>query len=112
MNLTIPADLLQLAHNLYSRGLSDNEVSSQLKEKGATENILAEVIAHFKKLRLDKRRNRGFIWCGIGVTLLVMGCMLTFAFTGNQSQMRVVMYGLTTLGAGITIKGMIDVLGW
>lgn len=112
MSLAIPQDLLQLAQSLYSRGLSDNEVSTQLKEKGTPENVLTEIIAHFKKIRLIKKRDRGFIWCGIGVTMLVAGCLLTFAFTGSREQMRIVMYGLTTIGACITFKGLIDVLGW
>lgn len=112
MSLVLPAELLQLAQHLYSRGLSDSEVTTALQQKGAPDNMLNEVINQVKKIRADKRRNRGFAWCGVGVTLLVLGCMLTFAFTGNHTQMRVVMYGLTTIGVFVTLKGLIDLLGW
>lgn len=112
MPLTIPADLLQLAQSLYSRGFSDAEVAAQLLQKGTPENLLQEIIARVKKMRAERKSNNGFTYCAIGVTLLVLGFLLTFAFMGNATQMRIVMYGLTIIGAAITLKGLVDVLGW
>ena len=39
-------------------------------------------------------------------------CLLTFFLYNNGGDIRFVMYGLTTIGVGFTIKGMIDLLGW
>lgn len=105
-------ELFQLANSLYRRGCNDEEVTVQLREKGAAEAILHDIITTVKKLRLAKRRNRGFICCGIGIFLLVGGCMLTIALYNTGGNIRLAMYGLTTLGVAFTIKGMTALLGW
>lgn len=106
------SELFQLAHSLYSRGCNDEEVTVQLREKGAAETLLHDIIEQVKKFRLSKRRSTGFACCGIGILLLVVGCMLTFFLYNNGGNIRFAMYGLTSLGVVFTIKGMIDLLGW
>ncbi|MFN8289500.1 MAG: hypothetical protein U0U70_04540 [Chitinophagaceae bacterium] len=105
-------ELFQLAHSLYRRGFNDEEVSLQLREKGAAETILHDIISQVKNIRLTKRRKSGFLCCGIGVFLLVAGCMLTILLYNSGGDIKLAMYGLTTLGVGFAIKGLIDLLGW
>jgi len=108
MNTSLPADLFSHAIALYKKGLTDNEVINRLKEKGAEENVLTEII---KKVKISRKRNSGFIFCGIGIFLLVTGCLLTLLLF-NSGNIRFALYGLTLLGLGLTIKGLIDLLGW
>ena len=112
MNSEQPEPLLQLAINLYKQGNTIEEITAQLRIKGATENLLQQALGEIKKLRITKRRNNGFIWCGIGSFLLVAGCMLTFVLHSNGQSIRFAMYGLTTIGVIVIMKGLIDVFGW
>lgn len=112
MKATLPPDWAQLANALYRKGMNDEEVSLLLLEKGAGEAQLREIIQEVKKTRTTRRRNSGFLFCGIGVFLLVIGCLLTLVLFNNGGNIRLVMYGLTTIGLAFTIKGMIDLLGW
>ncbi len=106
------AELMQLASSLYKKGLTDEEVRSQLREKGAVENLLQDTLTLVKSLRLVKKRKNGFLCCGIGVFLLVIGCMFTLMLFNNGGNIRLVMYGITSIGIAFTLKGMIDLLGW
>jgi hypothetical protein len=112
MNSAQPAEFLQLASSLQKRGLNFDEILLQLREKGASENLLPDIIQQLKKLRLAQKRSSGFIWCGVGVVLLVISCMLTLFLFNNGSNIRFVMYGLTTIGIVFTLKGLADLMGW
>ena len=107
-----PESLQQLAINLYKQGHTQEEISTQLRSKEATDNQLQQALDEIKKLRLTSRRNNGFIWCGIGSFLLVAGCMLTFLLHSNGQSIRFAMYGLTSIGVLIIMKGLVDVFGW
>jgi hypothetical protein len=107
-----PEALLQLATNLFKQGYTTEEIATQLRIKGATDNLLQQALGEIKTLRLIRRRNNGFIWCGIGSFLLVAGCMLTFLLHSNGQSIRFAMYSLTTIGVIIIMKGLIDVFGW
>lgn len=105
-------ELFQLANSLYRRGFNDEEVSLELRQKGAAENVLRDIIQQVKNFRFTKRRKSGFFCCSAGIILLVAGCMLTLFLFNNGGNIKLVMYGLTSLGVAFTIKGMIDLLGW
>ena len=107
-----PESLLQLAINLYKQGNTLAEISTQLRSKEATDNQLQQALDEIKKLRLTSRRNNGFVWCGIGSFLLVAGCMLTFLLHNNGESIRLAMYGLTSIGVVLIMKGLIDIFGW
>ncbi len=106
------AELMQLASSLYKKGLTDEEVRSQLREKGAMENLLQDTLDRVKSLRIVQKRKTGFFCCGIGIFLLVIGCMFTLMLFNNGGNIRLVMYGVTSIGIAFTLKGMIDLLGW
>ena len=112
MNSEQPEPLLQLALQLYKQGNTTEEIATQLRNKGATDFHLQEALDEIKKLRLTRRRNNGFIWCVTGSFLLVAGCMLTFLLHNNGQSIRFAMYGLTSIGVLIIMKGLVDVFGW
>lgn len=103
---------LHLADSLRKQGLNYDEISLQLREKGAPENLMQDIIERLKALRLLQKRNTGFACCSIGVFLLVAGCLLTLFLYNNGSSIRFAMYGLTTIGLVFTFKGLIDIFGW
>ena len=112
MNNAQPEPLLQLATNLFKQGYTTEEITSQLRIKGATDNLLQQALDEIKTQRLARRRNNGFIWCAVGIFLLVAGFTLTFILYSTGQNIRVVMYGLTSIGIIVVIKGLIDLFGW
>lgn len=107
-----PDAMVELAIELFNQGNTTEEITAKLRSKEANENQLQQALAAIKALRITKRRNKGFIWCGIGCFLLVAGCMLTFIQHSNGQSIRLALYGFTTIGVGILLKGLVDVFGW
>jgi hypothetical protein len=112
MKNELPEPIWQLTNQLFKQGYSIEEISSRLRHKGIKDTELQQALTELKKWRLAKRRNAGFIWCGIGSFLLVSGCMLTFVQISNGQNIRLIMYGLTTIGIIAILKGLIDLFGW
>jgi hypothetical protein len=106
-----PTGFLHLAASLHKQGLNMDEISVQLRQQGAPENSLQDIIRQLKDLRFAKKRNTGFLCCGIGVFLIVFGCLLSL-FLYSSGNIRFAMYGLTSIGVVFTMKGLIDILGW
>ena len=112
MNSAQPAEFLHLASSLQKRGFNFDEISLQLRQQGAPENLLQDIIQQLKNLHLTRKRNNGFVCCGVGVTLLVIGCMLTLFLYGSGGSIKFAMYGLTSIGVVFTLKGLADLMGW
>ncbi|MBL7748149.1 MAG: hypothetical protein JNM19_12010 [Chitinophagaceae bacterium] len=112
MNAVNYNEWLQFADNLHKRGFNYDEISSQLLAKGTPENLLQEIIDKIKSIRLTRKRKSGFICCGVGVTLLVVGCLAALLFYQSESTVRFAMYGLTTIGVLFSLKGLADIMGW
>lgn len=112
MQTLSPNDPLLFAESLRKRGHNFEEILLRLRDEGTPDNIITETIEKLKALRIERKRRMGFICCGIGVFLLVAGCMITFILFYYGDDIRLVMYGLTLLGVIFTLKGMIDLLGW
>jgi hypothetical protein len=101
-----------IANTLQKQGLNSDEITTQLRDKGAPENLLSEIITKIKELHLSQKRNKGFVLCGIGVFLLIVGCLLTFVLFTSGDNIRYVMYGLTSIGVVCAIKGLANITGW
>lgn len=112
MNTVQSNDYLHIANSLQKQGLSYEQISLQLREQGAPDNLLQEVIQQLKTLRITRKRNTGFACCGIGVALLIIGCILTILLYGSGGDIKLAMYGLTTIGVIFTLKGLADIMGW
>ena len=105
-------ELIQKATLLQQQGLSNDEITLQLKQQGTPENLVQDIFTELKKIRLTQKRNKGFMWCAIGATLMALGFVFTLFLFNNTGGMRFAMYGLTTIGVCFTIKGLSDIMGW
>ncbi len=112
MNANPFNELIQKASLLQQQGLSHDEITLQLRQQGAPDNLLQDIIGELKKIRLTRKRNKGFTCCAIGATLMALGFVFTLFLFNNTSGMRFAMYGLTTVGVGFTLKGLSDIMGW
>jgi hypothetical protein len=111
MEPVLTAGFLHLAASLHKQGLNFDEISVQLRQQGAPENLLQDIFQQVKDRHFAKKRNTGFWCCGIGVFLIVFGCLLSL-FLYSSGNIRLAMYGLTSIGVVFTMKGLIDILGW
>lgn len=112
MNANPFNELIQKASLLQQQGLSHDEITLQLRQQGAPENLLQEIVGELKKIKLLRKRNTGFACCSIGVVLLVVGCMLTLFLYDSGASIKFAMYGLTTIGVIFSMKGLVDIMGW
>lgn len=112
MDAVLYNEWMPVAISLLKRGCSTAEIFSELRDKGAPENHLQEIIEKVKDLHFTQKRKSGFICCGIGVFLLVFGCLLTIFLYQSGSGIKFAMYGLTGIGVAFTIKGLVDLIGW
>lgn len=112
MNTHSPDELIQIASSLQKRGFNQEEITLQLRQQGAPENLLQEIIGELKKIKLLRKRNTGFACCSIGVVMLVVGCMLTLFLYDSGASIKFAMYGLTTIGVIFSVKGLVDIMGW
>ncbi|MBL7828414.1 MAG: hypothetical protein JNJ57_17410 [Saprospiraceae bacterium] len=76
----------------------------------AVENTLENnLISKEKHKRLFQR---GIVCLGIGAALLVISFAINFLMFHSDQFSSVVMYALTTIGAVMMTKGMVDILGF
>jgi len=101
-----------LALSMHKKGHTDEEIGMKLRSMGAIESRIQDILQQVKTHLSIRRRNNGFLCCGLGVLLLVVGCMFTLFLFNNGGNIRMVMYGVTSIGLVVTLKGMIDLLGW
>lgn len=104
--------VFQKVISLLRKGLNDEEITLQLRELGAPDHLHQNLLQEAKNIRLTKKRKTGFACCGIGVTLLIVGCMCTILLFSNGNDIKFAMYGLTTIGVVFTLKGLVDLMGW
>ena len=112
MDTLLQNQWLQEAESLSRRGFNTAEISAELLSKGAPEQGLQQMIEQVRNLRLLRKRNTGFVCCGIGVFLLVFGCLITIFMWQQGANIRLVMYALTGIGVVFAIKGLADITGW
>lgn len=105
-------DWFPVASSLLKRGCTSAEIYTELRGQGAPENQLKEIIDKVKDLHFSRKRKSGFVCCGIGVFLLVFGCLLTIFLYQSGSGIKFAMYGLTGIGVAFTLKGLVDLIGW
>ncbi|MCX6320070.1 MAG: hypothetical protein NTW29_22515 [Bacteroidetes bacterium] len=98
--------------SLLKSGCTTADLYTALREKGAPENHLQEIIEKVKTIYFSRKRRSGFLCCGIGVFLLVFGCLLAIFLYQYGGGIKFALYGLTAIGVTFTIKGLIDLIGW
>lgn len=98
--------------SLLKRGFTTSDLFAELRGQGAPESHLQEIIDKVKEIYYERKRKSGFLCCGVGVFLLVFGCLLTIFLLQAGGGIRFALYGVTTIGVGFTIKGLIDLIGW
>ncbi len=91
------------------QGLTIDEISLRFQQTGVPEYLIQEAVQKWKQL-LEKKRNSAFIFCGIGITLLSLGCFVTLFFFNSNTGFDFALYGLTIIGIVCVFKGMHDLM--
>jgi hypothetical protein len=61
---------------LKQQGLSSEEILQRLLDTGLSGDAAQQYFNEWKKIRIEKKRNAAFIYCGVGVFLLTTGLFL------------------------------------
>lgn len=112
MNAALSPQQILLAQSFLKKDYSFEEISTELQKQGISNGSLDEMISYIKSFRLRKKRNRGFILTGIGVTFLTFGFVITMILINLGVNHNLALYGLTSLGIALVMAGMINILGW
>lgn len=91
------------------QGLSIDEISLRFQETGVPDNMIQEAVQKWKQF-LEKKRNTAFVFCGIGIALLSLGCFVTLLFFNSDTSFDFALYGLTIIGVICVFKGMYDLM--
>jgi hypothetical protein len=95
-----------------AQGVEATAFSERLQLLQLNSSEIEMVLHEWKRLCTVQKRDAGFIYAGIGGTVMLISFLLSiFLFQQGQSFMYV-LYSFTFIGIGIVFKGLIDILGW
>lgn len=95
-----------------AEGLAASQIEIRLEQLQLPQDQFHSVLQEWKRICTAKKRDTGFIYAGVGGTIMLISFMLSlFLFQQGQSFMFV-LYTFTFIGIGIVFKGLIDILGW
>lgn len=109
MELSI--NYFQTAEAMHQQGLSLAEITQTLKQHGADDENLSQVIKYLKDLRYLKQRKIGFKCLAAGAVFCLSGCLLTFVHDYSTIYASITLYGMTLSGACLVLSGLAFVLG-
>lgn len=97
---------------LKKQGMDLAQITQQLQKQNIPEDTVNAIIQQWKKIHYTKKRNRGFIYVGVGTFLMVFSFLLSVVLFYSDRNIEWALYGITFIGLSITFKGMVDILGW
>jgi hypothetical protein len=95
-----------------AQGLADSKIQSRLEQMQLTEEQVTTILQEWKRIRTSKKRDAGFIYAGVGGTIMLVSFILSFFLFQQGQNFMIVLYTFTFIGIGIVFKGLIDILGW
>lgn len=105
------SELFSLADQYLANGMDFETIKEKLLQRYNDEELILMIISKTKKDYYNKRRKEGTSILGIGLTMILVGFVLTcFNYHTNQS-VNFVMYGLTSIGILIVLWGLYKILG-
>ncbi len=104
-------DYLKKARTMLEDQFGHHDIEQHLLSEGADESTIQVVMQEVKRLRVNKRVNRGLSLITVGVLFLGAGCLCTLCFSNENFNYHISLYGFTTLGILLVFAGMIDIFG-
>jgi hypothetical protein len=95
-----------------AEGLAASQIETRLEQMQLPQDHFHFVLQEWKRLRITKKRDAGFIWTGVGGTIMLISFLLSLVLFQQGANFMYVLYSLTFIGIGIVFKGLIDILGW
>jgi hypothetical protein len=99
-----PHEIKVLLQQWIDQELPEADMVRELKDRGVPEDLVAELVADFKKHRADQRQRTGFILAGVGSLFCFISCLLTLLNPFPEYR-EFILYGITTLGVVIIFIG-------
>lgn len=95
-----------------AQGLAASKIQSRLEQMQLSEEQVTTILQEWKRIRTAKKRDAGFIYAGIGGTIMLISFILSFFLFQQGQNFMIVLYTFTFIGIGIVFKGLIDIIGW
>jgi hypothetical protein len=97
---------------LKKQGMELSEISGLLLKENIPADTVDAILQQWKKIYYAKKRNQGFVYIGLGTSLMIFSFILSVILFYNDKSIDWALYGITFLGLSLTFKGMVDILGW
>lgn len=97
---------------LKREGIETSQLALRLQEQDIPQELAAQAVQEWKKIYYAKKRNQGFIYVGVGTSLMIISFLLSVLLFYSDKSIDWALYGLTFAGLSLTFKGMVDILGW
>lgn len=95
---------------LVARGLDDNQIELELKQKGMTESEIQQLMSHIVKLRGAMRTRQGSLLVLAGVIILGIGFLSCVAIHFLGGEIGLPLYGVTVLGLILVFLGLMKIV--
>lgn len=93
-------------------GENNSTILAHLLSSGADDATVGAIADKLQTMRYRLRRQRGVKLLIAGAVVLLIGFILTFIFTSTNHSFQYVMYATTSVGIGLLLWGIVDVLGF
>lgn len=94
---------------LLGRGATNEEIEAELVQQGHDTRFAHDIVAEVSKLYYARRRTQGLAFILAGAAVCFVSCLLALTHTGTQEQLRMALYGLTSVGVGLAFWGFMKV---
>ncbi len=98
----------QLAKTRLSEGSIPSDILKEMRSLGASDEMLETLL---KKLLIIKNMKLGFTLLLIGSACCLCSCLLTLGSSFESPFYHSILYGLTSIGAGLVIYGLYLIMG-
>ena len=91
------------------KGLSDEQIKTELLGHGIDERNLTDIFKEVVKLRRARNTAKGLYFILAGALLCLLSCI--FTLTSSNTDVGLMLYGVTSLGIIIVFIGLIKIFG-
>jgi len=104
-----PLPLCSYVITLLMAGRQKEEIADRLLQQGHDERFVRELVAEAVKLHNMKMRKQGLFLILGGACICLVSCILGLTASATHLNLRIVLYGLTSVGVIVVFAGLVKV---
>lgn len=102
-------NIQEAAKQWLDNGYSDNQIKTELINIGIDERNLPDIFREVLKMKRSRNTAKGLYFILAGAMLCLLSCI--FTLTADNTDVGLVLYGVTSIGIIIVFIGLIKIFG-